>query len=54
MIVWNYAARLRLTLAIMPPDRGAELAAAIEALGLIALKDTARSASRAVSATRLQ
>jgi predicted transposase YbfD/YdcC len=38
MIVSAYAARLRLTLASVPADRGAELEAAIEALGLIALK----------------
>ena len=38
MMVLAYAARLRLTLATVPADRGAELEAAIEALGLIALK----------------
>ncbi len=38
MMVSAYAARLRLTLASVPADRGAELEAAIEALGLIALK----------------
>jgi len=39
MMVSAYAARLRLTLATVPADRGTELNAAIEALGLIALKD---------------
>ena len=38
MMVSACAARLRLTLASVPADRGAELEAAIEALGLIALK----------------
>jgi predicted transposase YbfD/YdcC len=38
MMVSAYAARLRLTLASLPADRGSELEAAIEALGLIALK----------------
>ena len=38
MMVSAYAARLRLTLATVPADRGAELEAAIEALGLIALR----------------
>lgn len=38
MMVSAYAARLRLTLATVPADRGTELDAAIEALGLIALK----------------
>lgn len=38
MMVSAYAARLRLTLATVPADRGAELDAAIEALGLIALR----------------
>ena len=38
MMVSAYAARLRLTLASVPADRGAELDAAIEALGLIALR----------------
>jgi predicted transposase YbfD/YdcC len=38
MMVSVYAARLRLTLASVPADRGTELEAAIEALGLIALK----------------
>ncbi|TCM78990.1 IS4 family transposase [Rhodovulum steppense] len=38
MMVSAYAARLRLTLASVPADRGSELEAAIEALGLIALK----------------
>ena len=38
MMVSAYASRLRLTLATVPADRGAELEAAIEALGLIALK----------------
>ncbi|TCM82638.1 hypothetical protein, partial [Rhodovulum steppense] len=38
MMVSAYAARLRLTLASVPTDRGSELEAAIEALGLIALK----------------
>ncbi len=38
MMVSAYAARLRLTLASVPADRGTELEAAIEALGLIALK----------------
>lgn len=38
MMVSAYAARLRLTLASMPADRGTELEAAIEALGLIALR----------------
>jgi predicted transposase YbfD/YdcC len=38
MMVSAYASRLRLTLATVPADRGAELDAAIEALGLIALK----------------
>lgn len=37
MMVSAYASRLRLTLATVPADRGAELDAAIEALGLIAL-----------------
>ena len=38
MIVSAYASRLRLTLATVTADRGTELDAAIEALGLIALK----------------
>ena len=38
MMVSAYAARLRLTLTTVPADRGTELAAAIEALGLIALR----------------
>ena len=38
MMVSAYAARLRLTLATVPADRGSELDAAIEALGLIALR----------------
>ena len=38
MMVSAYAARLRLTLASVPADRGTELEAAIEALGLIALR----------------
>ena len=38
MMVSAYAARLRLTLATVPADRGAELEAAIEALGLISLR----------------
>ena len=38
MMVSAYAARLRLTLASVPADNGAELDAALEALGLIALK----------------
>ena len=38
MMVSAYASRLRLTLATVPADRGVELEAAIEALGLIALK----------------
>jgi len=38
MMVSAYASRLRLTLASVPADRGAELDAALEALGLIALK----------------
>lgn len=38
MMVSAYAARLRLTLATVPADRGQELEAAIEALGLIDLK----------------
>lgn len=38
MMVSAYATRLRLTLATVPADRGTELEAAIEALGLIALK----------------
>ncbi|MBW7057961.1 ISAs1 family transposase [Paracoccus bogoriensis] len=38
MVVSAYATRLRLTLASVPADRGAELEAAIAALGLIALK----------------
>ena len=38
MMVSAYAARLRLTLASVPADRGAELEAALEVLGLIALK----------------
>ncbi len=38
MMVSAYAARLRLTLATVPADRGTELDAAIEALGLIALR----------------
>jgi predicted transposase YbfD/YdcC len=38
MMVSAYASRVRLTLATVPADRGAELEAAIEALGLIALK----------------
>ncbi|SEN91370.1 hypothetical protein SAMN04488003_1692 [Loktanella fryxellensis] len=38
MMVSAYASRLRLTLATVTADRGTELDAAIEALGLIALK----------------
>lgn len=38
MMVSAYAMRLRLTLTTVPADRGTELAAAIEALGLIALR----------------
>jgi predicted transposase YbfD/YdcC len=38
MMVSAYASRLRLTLATVPADRGAEIDAAIEALGLIALR----------------
>lgn len=38
MMVSVYAAKLRLTLATVAADRGTELDAAIEALGLIALK----------------
>ena len=38
MMVTAYAARLRLTLATVPADRGTEREAAIEALGLIALR----------------
>lgn len=38
MMVSAYAARLRLTLATVPADRGSELDAAIEALGLISLR----------------
>ena len=38
MMVSAYASRLRLTLATVPADRGTELDAAIEALGLIALR----------------
>ena len=38
MMVSAYATRLRLTLATVPADRGTELEAAIEALGLIALR----------------
>ncbi len=38
MMVSAYAARLRLTLATVPAERGGELAAAIEALGLVALR----------------
>ncbi|ULB12055.1 ISAs1 family transposase (plasmid) [Cereibacter azotoformans] len=38
MMVSAYAARLRLTLASVPADRGDELEAALEVLGLIALK----------------
>jgi hypothetical protein len=38
MMVSAYACRLRLTLATVTTDRGTELDAAIEALGLIALK----------------
>lgn len=38
MMVSAYAARLRLTLATVPADRGTELNAAIEALGLIDLR----------------
>jgi predicted transposase YbfD/YdcC len=38
MMVSAYASRLRLTLASVPADRGAELDAALEVLGLIALK----------------
>ena len=38
MMVSAYASRLRLTLASVPADHGTELEAAIEALGLIALK----------------
>src|SRR5690606_29567942 len=44
MMVSAYAARLRLTLASVPADRGAELEAAIEALGLIALKGKVETA----------
>jgi len=38
MMVSAYASRLRLTLASLPGDRGGELDAALEVLGLIALK----------------
>ena len=38
MMVSAYASRLRLRLATAPADRGAEINAAIEALGLIALR----------------
>jgi len=38
MMVSAYASRLRLTLATVPADRGTELEAALEVLGLIALK----------------
>lgn len=38
MMVSAYASRLRLTLASVPADRGAELEAALEVIGLIALK----------------
>lgn len=38
MMVSAYAAQLRLTLASVPADRGGELEAALEVLGLIALK----------------
>ena len=38
MMVSAYASRLRLTLASVPADRGAELDAVLKALGLIALK----------------
>ena len=38
MMVSAYASRLRLTLASVPADRGADLNAALEVLGLIALK----------------
>ncbi|MFT4783420.1 MAG: hypothetical protein ACI9IV_001157 [Paracoccaceae bacterium] len=38
MMVPAYAARLRLTLATVAADRGDELEAALEVLGLIALK----------------
>jgi predicted transposase YbfD/YdcC len=38
MMVSAYASRLRLTLATVPADRGTEINAAIEALGLIALR----------------
>ena len=38
MMVSAYASRLRLTLASAPADRGAELDAALEVLGLVALK----------------
>ena len=38
MMVSAYASRLRLTLATVPADRGTELSAAIEALGLIDLR----------------
>jgi nucleoside-diphosphate-sugar epimerase len=42
MMVSAYAARLRLTLATVAADNGGELEAAIEVLGLIALKGTPR------------
>lgn len=38
MMVSAYASRLRLTLASVPADRGAELEAALEVLGLVALR----------------
>lgn len=46
MMVSAYAARLRLTLATVPADRGTELEAAIEALGLIALRGKVSMASQ--------
>jgi hypothetical protein len=45
------ASRVRLTLATVPADRGAELEAAIEALGLIALKTNVVRTMRSIATT---
>ena len=52
MMVSIYAARLRLKLASVPANRGAELEAAIEALGLIASTGSSRTASTGSSTCR--
>ena len=56
MMVSAYAARLRLTLATVAADNGGELEAAIEVLGLIALKGkvVTADAARTAIAARLQ